>query len=153
MTEPTAPPADDTTPPADPDPAAADPPAADTDESAEPPTANSEAARYRTTLRAVEAERDALADRVAGYQRSQVEGIVADMLEVPGDLFDIGRAELGDYFDDEGTLNEHEVRAAASALITQRPGLGKAGRTTPKKWGQTGTPPPASIDWGSVIKG
>ena len=82
------------------DPEAGTPPAAD-DGQQNPPDGqqqqenpNAEAARYRTQLRAAEAERDTLAERLTSYQRRAAEAAIADILDEPGDLFDIGGVDL-----------------------------------------------------------
>lgn len=122
----------------------------------EPANPNSEAARYRTQLRAAETERDALAERVTGYQRRDCERVLEDVLEVPADLFDIGQATLADFFDDDGNVREDELRAAAAALLDQRPRLAKTTRIAPEpsSWGQgSGKRTPAKSGWKDVVGG
>jgi hypothetical protein len=118
------------------------------------PTPNSEAARWRTKLRDVEAVRDALTERLTGYQRRECESAVADLLEEPGDLWEIGRAELGDFYGDDGTLNEAELRAAAGALCEMRPKLAKPQGPRWQDFGQGSRPvPQGGADWQGVLKG
>jgi hypothetical protein len=119
-----------------------------------PPEANpnSEAARYRVQLREAEAARDALAERVTGYQRKECEAAVANLLDVPGDLWDIGQADVSAFYNDDGTLNEAEVQAAAAALIDQRPRLGKPPGPRHQNFGQFLPAPVESVGWGSVVK-
>ncbi|BBY15762.1 hypothetical protein [Mycolicibacterium litorale] len=116
---------------------------------------NSEAARWRVRLRETEAERDALAERVAGYQRRECEAVVADVLEVPGDLWELGHAELSEFYTDDGDVDENAVRAAAAALVESRPGLAK-GATLPSRhatWGQYSSAVPGeSPGWAAVIR-
>jgi hypothetical protein len=142
------------------DPAAADAQPTDTapSEPVEPtpetpePTPNSEAARYRVQLREAQAERDELAGRLTGYQRNECERAVADLLEQPGDLWEIAQADVAAFYGDDGTLNEAELRAAAGALIDQRPRLAKPMGPRLQNAGQYSSPPPQPMDWGSVIK-
>ncbi|ELR85688.1 MULTISPECIES: hypothetical protein [Mycobacterium] len=117
---------------------------------------NTEAARYRKRLREVEAERDGLAERLAGYQRSECEAAVADLLDVPTDIWDVGQADPALFYSDDGTLNDAELRAAAGAIVDQRPRLAK--QTEPSRspnWGQVsaGHAPPGSggPSWGDII--
>ncbi|OBK58296.1 hypothetical protein A5656_16615 [Mycobacterium gordonae] len=117
---------------------------------------NSEAARYRRQLRDVQAERDALTDRVRAYQRRECESMVSDLLDVPADLFDIGQIDITAFYDEDGTLNEGELRAAAGALLEERPRLGKPQPTGPRwqNFGQYAPPPPArGAGWSDVLKG
>jgi hypothetical protein len=112
---------------------------------------NSEAARYRTRLRETEAERDQLAERLAGYRRGECERAVADLLDVPADLWDVGLAEAGQFYGEDGELDEAELRAAAGALIEERPRLGKPG-PGPRQWGQHSAALPAEgPSWHNVI--
>ncbi|MBB5162485.1 hypothetical protein [Mycobacterium sp. AZCC_0083] len=116
------------------------------------PTPNSEAARYRVQLREAQTERDALAERLTGYQRRECESVVADLLDVPGDLWEVARADVAAFYAEDGTVNEAELRAAAGALIEQRPRLAAPGRPRPE-WGQHGGTPPGEhkAGWGDVI--
>jgi hypothetical protein len=126
----------------------ADPPPSDSE-----PSPNSEAARYRVQLREVQAERDALTERLTGYQRRECEAAVADLLEEPADLWDIGQADLSAFYDDDGTLDEEQLRAAAGALIDQRPKLGKPRGPSHHNFGQFSKPPPRiGIAWDAVLK-
>ncbi len=86
---------------------------------------NSEAARYRTRLRAVEAERDALAARVAAFTRAEVERHAAARLADPDDLFSLGKVEVADLFDDEGLVDVGKVEQAVIDLLERKPRLAK----------------------------
>lgn len=137
------------------DPAAAGEQEAQASDDAPEASPNSEAARYRRQLREVEAERDALAERLQGHQRREVEAMVADLLDVPADLFDIGQVQPSDFYNDDGTLNEAELRAAAGALLEERPRLGKPRPTGPRwqNFGQYAPPPPQrGAAWSDVLK-
>jgi hypothetical protein len=116
------------------------------------PSPNSEAARYRVQLREAEAKRDTLTERLTGYQRRECEAAVADLLDVPGDLWEVGQADVGVFYNDDGTVNADDLRAAAAALIEQRPRLGKPVVT--QRWqnaGQHTGKPPGKTGWDSVI--
>ena len=144
--------ADDATqPPAEAE--AAKPPEQQPAENQPDPSANSEAARWRVKLRDTEAQRDALSEKVTGYQRRDCERVVTDLLAQPADLWEIGHLEVSEFIGDDGEIDEDELREAANALIEQRPGLAKAElrEPEPKNWGQHGGRPPASVGWESVI--
>jgi hypothetical protein len=115
---------------------------------------NSEAARYRVERNEARAERDTLAGRLGVMQRREAEAAIADMLEVPADLWDLGQAEPADFFSDTDELSSDELRAAAAALLDQRPGLAKTKKFDgPRNWGQSGDLAPASTSsWNEVVK-
>ncbi|MCZ0732214.1 hypothetical protein [Mycolicibacterium iranicum] len=152
MTQPATPAADPTTPPAEPEDTT--PPDQQPDNEPEP-TPNSEAARYRVQRNEARTERDALAERVAGYQRRECEQLIGDLLAQPGDLWDIARADVADFFDEDGTVEKDEVIAAAKALLEQRPGLAKdptSGQPKHLSWGQHSAPQPGGTPgWQQVI--
>jgi hypothetical protein len=116
------------------------------------PNPNSEAARYRVQLREAESARDALAERVRGYQRRECEAVVANLLDVPGDLWEIGQADVSTFYNDQGELNETELQAAAGALIDQRPRLAKPQGPRHQNFGQFAGRPPGRMSWDAVIK-
>lgn len=126
-----------------------------TPETTESESPNSEAAKYRVKLRETETERDTLAGRVTSMQRRECEAAVADLLEQPADLWDLGKATTADFYSDTDELNEAELRAAATALVESRPGLAKTKTFDgPRNWGQSsGTPPTATSSWDQVVKG
>ena len=85
-----------------------------------PDAGNREAARYRTRLREVEAERDQLLGVVTGYRRSEVEKAAEDAGLVRGsDLFDLG-ANMDDLMTD-GTVDPEKVGGAVAAVLKDRP--------------------------------
>ena len=117
------------------------------------PTPNSEAARWRVKLREAEAERDALAERLTGYQRRECEAAVADLLEMPEDLWEIGQADVATFYTDDGSLDEAQLRAAAGALCEMRPKLAKPRGPRWQDFGQGSKPPPSpGVGWGAVLQ-
>ncbi len=121
----------------------------------EPESSNSEAAKYRIERNEARTERDTLAGRVTSMQRRECEAAVADLLEQPADLWDLGRANAADFYSDTDELNTDTLRAAATALVESRPGLAKTKTFDgPRNWGQSsGTPPTATSSWDQVVKG
>lgn len=98
------------------EPAVVDP--AETDDAR--PKASAEAARYRRQLRDTEAERDALRERITGYERQEAERLAAAGLVDPTDMWAAG-VKLDDLRDDKGNLDSDKVAAAVASLIEQRP--------------------------------
>lgn len=124
------------------------------DEPAEESTPNQEAAKWRTKFREAEAERDTLTERLIGYQRRECEHAVADLLDEPTDLWDIGQADYAQFYNENGELDEAELRAAAGALIETRPKLAKPPGPRHHDFGQYRLPPPPpSGGWSDLIKG
>lgn len=100
---------------------------------------NAEAAKYRRQLRDVEAERDALRDRLTQTRRSVVEGMAG--LHKPQALW-LSGIDVNDLFDDEGHADRDKVKAAvdeasASLGLTRRvapdPSVGKNNFGTPPR--------------------
>lgn len=81
---------------------------------------NKEAARYRRRLRAAEAERDQLAERVTALQRAEVDRLAAGADLRPAALWASG-AELADLLTADGTVSAARVSAA---IATAREQLG-----------------------------
>lgn len=87
--------------------------------------ASAEAAKYRRKLRETEAALEAATAQLAAVQRADVERRVAERLEVPADLFNLGGAELSELVDENGHVNDEAVNAAVDKLLTDRPRLAK----------------------------
>jgi hypothetical protein len=118
------------------------------------PSPNSEAARWRTKLRETEAERDTFIERLTAYQRRECEAAVSDLLDEHADLFEIGQANVTDFYNDDGTLNVDELLGAAAALCDMRPKLAKPRGPRWQNFGQgSKPPPPPRLGWDSVLKG
>lgn len=108
----------------------------------QPKGGNSEAARYRTQLRATEAERDALTSRLEAAHRTMVESIASKSLSKPEALWKAD-IELEDLLDNDGNVDAEKVAEAVSAakeqLGLERPAYG------PIVPGQGKTPDPIKI--------
>ncbi|MFE5340721.1 hypothetical protein ACFQ80_10885 [Isoptericola sp. NPDC056578] len=83
-----------------------------------------EAARYRTRLRAAEAERDQLAERVTAMQRAEVERIAGERI-VSGSAIWAAGTTLDDVLDDDGQVDPEKV---ADAVKQAQADLGLARR-------------------------
>lgn len=86
----------------------------------QPKGGNSEAAKYRTQLRAAEAERDTVSGRLETAHRTMVEGIASKSLAKPEALWKAG-VQLADLLDDDGNVDPEKVNAA---VLTAKEELG-----------------------------
>lgn len=115
----------------------------------EPTGANAEAAKYRSRLRAVEAERDQLAEKVDALHRAEIRRAAADAKMIdPDDL----RVEPADVLNDDGDLDtekvgEHiaELRTSKRHLFQPPPDFGGGVR------GDNIPAGPAPMDWKSAL--
>lgn len=123
-------------------------------EPAERESPNREAARYRTRLREVEGERDALAARVQRLQRAAVARLVGDRLAVPDDLLAFGLA-LEDLLTEDGEVDAELVNSAVFDLLTRRPGLAVVpdkARFPDLGGGRRGTTPASAPGWADLVR-
>jgi hypothetical protein len=79
-----------------------------------------EAAKYRRRLREAEAERDALAARLATAQRREVERLAGADLARGDDVW-LGGAELAALLDDDGNVDPSKVAETTAVLLSERP--------------------------------
>ncbi len=87
--------------------------------------ARREAASYRRRLRDVEGDRDRLAEKVAGYQRREVEALAEqghghDRMAAGSDLW-TGGVQLADVLDEAGAIDPERVQAQVAAVLAERP--------------------------------
>ncbi|MDX3056668.1 hypothetical protein PV394_16190 [Streptomyces sp. NE06-03E] len=102
----------------------------------EPPSANAEAAKWRTKLRETETRLEAAEARTAALLRKAVVGRVADRLAEPEDLFSLGGAELTALINaDDDSVNGEALDEAVADLLAKRPGLAA---TPEPAWGDVG---------------
>ncbi|WP_236591293.1 hypothetical protein, partial [Mycobacterium paraintracellulare] len=80
--------------------------------------------RYRMELRAAEAERDQLRERVEAFQRREAERLAGDLAQ-PGDLFELGGVSLTDLLTEAGDVDSAAVAEAVATLISSRPLLAR----------------------------
>ncbi len=109
---------------------------------------NREAARWRSRLRATEAERDALAERVTTMRRREAEQVASGSLSRPADLW-LDGIEVGELLDDDGEVDAARVALAVKAVLDGRPQL--APKVADHGGGRRQSPAsPAS--WADVIR-
>lgn len=97
-----------------------------TEDQGEETGGNKEAAKYRTRLRAAEAERDALATRVQSLQRAEAERLAGEHLAKGAALW-AGGTELADLLDVDGNLDTAKI-ATRAAQVREEYGIPR--RTT-----------------------
>ncbi len=100
---------------------------ADTAPEDDQPALRKEAAKYRVRLREVEAERDSLAERLAGQQRTEAERFATQvgaggmrMLAAGSDLWAAG-VVLGDLVDEDGQVDPERVKQAVGRVLAEHP--------------------------------
>jgi len=80
---------------------------------------------------------------------------VAEILDVPADLWDVAGLDVAGFYNDDGTLDEDKVRFAAGTLAEMRPRLAKP-PAPQASWGQGsgGIGPVGGQDasWNDVIR-
>ncbi|MGI9079742.1 MAG: hypothetical protein ACR2GF_02790 [Acidimicrobiales bacterium] len=113
-------------------------------ETADEPTGNAEAARYRRRLRDAEAERDTATAALDLARRQLVERAASEVTSArlgdPSDLWRAG-AELADLVDEAGAADSEKVAATTARVIAEHPtwraysfpdlGQGARGPTSP----------------------
>lgn len=83
------------------------------------PSPNREAAKYRTKLRDAEAERDALAERLAAAQRQNVTTTVAQRFRDAEDFW--STTELADVLGEDGNVSVELLTAAMDSALAAKP--------------------------------
>lgn len=79
------------------------------------PDTGKEAARYRRRLRDVEAQRDALADRLETLQRREIERLAAQIVEKGAAVW-LGGAAVEDFLDNDGEIDPDKVAQTAEHM-------------------------------------
>ncbi|RAU99474.1 hypothetical protein [Mycolicibacter senuensis] len=100
---------------------------------------NREAAKWRTKLRDTEAERDALAERLAAAQRQNVTTTVAQHFRDASDFW--STTDLADVLDDEGNVDTERLTTAVNATLAAKPHWRKPASVTESTSIVTGNDP------------
>ena len=108
-------------------------------------------ARYRTRLRAAEAERDQLAARLTELQTSEIRRLAADLAD-PQDLFVVTCTTVLDYLDDNGNVDPAAVTEAVTDLLRTRPGLSARDTPIDPLQGTGNVTAPAKPSWNDLLR-
>ena len=113
-----------------------------------------EAQRLRARARDAEAERDALAQRVATFQQAEALRLAGEHLAEPGDLLTLGGVQVADLLGEDGSVDPALVQAAAAALVEAR-GARFAKAVPPANYdgGVRTTARTPTASWSSVLGG
>ena len=107
---------------------------------------NHEAAKYRTQLRAAEAQRDTLATSLAAQQTAMVDYLTANALVDPGDLWRHG-GDLSQLVNEDGAVDPAKVAEAVALVTENRPHLRKRHLPAPNPaQGSSGSGTPSGDD-------
>lgn len=113
-----------------------------------------EAQRLRARARDAEAERDALAQRVATFQQGEVLRLAGEHLAEPGDLLTLGGVQVADLLAEDGSVDPALVEGAAAALVEARGArFAKAVPTANYDGGVRTTARTPTASWSSVLGG
>jgi len=117
--------------------------------------AGREAAKYRTRLRAAEADLATARAALERVQRAAVQQMVASRLAVPADLFDIAGVDLATLLDQDGIPDADAVADAVATALRDRPGLARRTHATEALVGARRPPSgtPSGTTWQQVIRG
>lgn len=120
---------------------------------------DAEASARRHQLREAEqarddalADRDRLAERLTTMQRREAERLAAARLAQPGDLWDIGGADLTDLLDEHGDVNPAAVAEVVANLIDTRPGLAAPGPKYPDMAGGRRSHTDQAVTWANILR-
>ena len=78
-----------------------------------------EAASRRRALRATEAERDTLRERLDGYDRAEVDKLIGERFADPADFW-LGKT-LDEFRADDGTIDQLKIEAEAERALNEKP--------------------------------
>lgn len=96
---------------------------------------------------------EAAQQRINSMLLREIEHQAAKRLEVPSDLFDLGKNKLADLLTDNGDIDAEKVTAAVDALLKTRPSLAARSVT----WGDVGAGYRGDVedtpDWSTALRG
>lgn len=110
-------------------------------------------ARFRRERNEARAEVATLAERIAGYQRAEVERIAAETMAHASDVFSLSGNDVTDYLTDDGHIDADKVKADVAAILAERPGLARRASATDPSQGSGGDRPRKHTStWADVIQ-
>lgn len=117
-------------------------------------TGNREAAKYRKALRATEAERDGLRDKVTSFERAEVERAAAQHFTDPADLWTAG-VDIDELRGADGSVDAAKVAAKVAEVLAAHPHWQRARRghvpARGLKSGASGSGDTTGTSWSSAF--
>ena len=111
-----------------------------------------EAARYRTQLRATEADLASAQERINQMQQREAERVAASDLANPADLFTLGGVTVEDLLNEDGEIDAERVAEIVAEVLGTRPGLKKLSQVIDPTQGLGGTPKQTLPQWGDLFR-
>ncbi|WP_372411082.1 hypothetical protein [Streptomyces luteireticuli] len=111
----------------------------------------------RTALEEAHSRLEAAQKRIDAMLSREIEHQVKQRLEVPSDLFDLGKHEVADLLDDSGDVDSEKIKTAIDALLKARPNLAAQGMRWPDVGVGRGTydddDDDDTPDWNTALRG
>ncbi|MEK2473055.1 hypothetical protein [Streptomyces noursei] len=109
---------------------------------------------YRQALEEAHSRLEAAQKRIDAMALREIERQAAQRLDVPSDLFDLGKHQVADLLGEGGDVDTEKVTSALDALLKSRPNLA----ARPAGWGDVGGGPRSSTDddtpnWKAALRG
>ncbi|MFI1201461.1 hypothetical protein ACH4VR_18765 [Streptomyces sp. NPDC020883] len=109
---------------------------------------------HRQALDEAHSRLEAAQKRIDAMLLREIERQAAQRLDVPSDLFDLGKHRVADLLGEDGDVDTEKVAAAVESLLKSRPNLA----VRPTGWGDVGGGPRSSADddvpdWKSALRG
>ncbi|WP_274917116.1 hypothetical protein [Streptomyces sp. WZ-12] len=109
---------------------------------------------HRQALDEAHSRLEAAQKRIDAMLLREIERQAAQRLDVPSDLFDLGKQQVADLLGEDGDVDTEKVTAALDALLKSRPNLA----ARPIGWGDVGGGAHSSADddapnWKSALRG
>ncbi|MFJ1592934.1 hypothetical protein ACIOD0_22225 [Kitasatospora albolonga] len=119
------------------------------------PADTASAATDPRALEEAQSRLDAAQKRIDAMLMREINHQVSERLEVPSDLFDLGKHQLSDLLTEDGDVSAEKVTSAVESLLSDRPSLA----SRPKSWGDVGAGARGSDDeddapdWFAALRG
>ncbi|MFJ5674461.1 hypothetical protein [Streptomyces sp. NPDC093097] len=109
---------------------------------------------HRQALEEAHSRLEAAQKRIDAMLLREIERQAAQRLDVPSDLFDLGKQKVADLLGEDGDVDTGKVTAAIESLLKSRPNLA----ARPTGWGDVGGGPRSSTnddtpDWNTALRG
>ncbi|GAU70492.1 hypothetical protein SSP35_19_01300 [Streptomyces sp. NBRC 110611] len=109
---------------------------------------------YRQALEKTHSRLETAQKRIDAMLLREIERQAAQRLDVPSDLFDLGKHQIADLLGEDGDVDAEKVSAAVDSLLKSRPNLA----ARPTGWGDVGGGSRSSSnddtpDWKTALRG